>query len=108
MPKFLKTSVLNNKECLCFIDPGSAVCTITESFAKKNKWDCTPGDLKLHGFGSPHPVVKCDLKIKCEVKIDDVELPEVTFWVVPDSAQDVDVLIGRTFTEDERIAYVRV
>ncbi|KAK4879814.1 hypothetical protein RN001_007960 [Aquatica leii] len=33
---------------------------------------------------------------------------DVTFWVVPDSAQGVNVLIGKTFTGNDRLAYSQV
>ena len=42
-----------------------------------------------------------------DVSVDDVLLEKICFHVVPDDAQALDVIIGRTFTDHSRMNYCK-
>ncbi|XP_071056873.1 uncharacterized protein [Onthophagus taurus] len=106
LTKYLKRVLLNEEELLGLIDPGSAVCTIQRSMIgeKLQREQC---DLKLTGFGGGSSVI-CNEKVRGRVVLDSVFANAVEFYVVPDEAQKVPLIIGRPFTERPEIAYARV
>lgn len=105
--KFVKPIKLNDVlQSTALIDPGSAVCTVKSSFVDKYNLPFLQEDRQLCGFGKGN-VTNCSRKTILKVAIDDVCVEKVECWLVNDDVQDLDFLIGRTFTEDKNIAYVR-
>ncbi|KAL1483769.1 hypothetical protein MTO96_001829 [Rhipicephalus appendiculatus] len=63
----------------------------------------------LYGFGSEHhPVTRSLGHCKAKVSIDGVVAENIPVLVVPDDAQRVDILVGRTFTELPNVTYAKV
>ncbi|KAL1421824.1 hypothetical protein MTO96_022743 [Rhipicephalus appendiculatus] len=63
----------------------------------------------LYGFGSEHhPVTRSLGHCKAKVSIDGVVAVNIPVLIVPDDAQRVDILVGRTFTELPSVTYAKV
>ncbi|KAL1474090.1 hypothetical protein MTO96_038257 [Rhipicephalus appendiculatus] len=63
----------------------------------------------LYGFGSEHhPVTRSLGHCKAKVSIDGVVAENIPVLIVPDDAQRVDILVGRTFTELPSVTYAKV
>ncbi|KAK8772805.1 hypothetical protein V5799_012661 [Amblyomma americanum] len=104
--KYVKTAVVNQKSYDALVDTGSSVCTIKASDAMGCCSCFEEDNLELYGFGkSP---VKCLSRFRTTIEIDGVKGENVMLHVVPDKAQHVSVIIGRTWTELPNIAYVKV
>lgn len=105
--KFIKKISINNVEIVAFIDCGSAVCTIRNDIVEKLGVVTIPCHTVLYGFGQNAPVLTTHMKIAKEITLDNVTA-KVDVFVVPKNAQEVDVILGRTFTEQTHLAYYRV
>lgn len=71
--KFVKQIVVNDAiNSKCFVDPGSAVSTVKESFVMKNNLTCYQSNQKLYGFGSKVPIYT-NFAVVLKVKVDEVE-----------------------------------
>lgn len=104
--KFFKTALLNDhRELVCFVDPGSAVTTLKANVAATLQLRYRPVNEELVGFGNA--TLLCTQKAALRIKLDSVEL-EVDAFIVPNDCQSMPLLVGRNFTEDPRVAYVRV
>ncbi|GLV46049.1 hypothetical protein CBL_05135 [Carabus blaptoides fortunei] len=87
--KFIKSVKLNDATVASsMFDTGATVCTIRKSVAQRAEF--SPESLEkpivLTGFG-----------------VDNIDL-----IIVPDESQQTEIIIGRTFTEKEEIAYIRI
>lgn len=103
--KYYREVTLNGSvKVIGFIDPGSAVCTIKDSLVNKYQLMCRPANEALHGFGKN--TVTSLWRTHIKIKVDDVE-EEVEVLVVADDTQPMDLLIGRTYTENPSIAFMR-
>lgn len=105
--KFHKKVLLDNIECEAFFDMGSDCSLITTEFV--NKLKLQPFSLKnsinLVGFtGSSGTQVTQAVAIK--LKVDSVEL--ITTFYAIDMLTGCNILVGRNFTEDKSIMYVRI
>ncbi|KAF2880263.1 hypothetical protein ILUMI_25911 [Ignelater luminosus] len=89
------------------VDNGSSMCTIKESVVRHEKWSIRLDEVKLYDYRCGGNPVKCIEVLEASVEIDLVKLDKVMLCEVPDHVQTVDVIIGRTFTEDPTIAYYR-
>lgn len=103
--KYLRKVSVNLVELQAMVDCGSAVCTVKESIARKCKWVTEEKAMELCGFGNSK--VMCEKVTYANVKVDEVELVDVPTWIVPDEAQSVDVIIGRSFTENSQVVYFK-
>lgn len=104
--KYVKEIEVNRMTRLAMIDAGSAVCTVKRSVARDlnlPEWDT---DYILFGFGG-YPAINIQKKTKVLLRVDDVE-EQVELLIVSDDAQTIDFLIGRSFTERENIAYIKM
>ncbi|XP_071056891.1 uncharacterized protein [Onthophagus taurus] len=64
--------------------------------------------MQLTGFGGGQNKVLCNEKVCVRLMVDEVFVNGVEVFVVPDDAQNVAMIIGRSFTERPEIAYARV
>ncbi|KAL1470211.1 hypothetical protein MTO96_040575 [Rhipicephalus appendiculatus] len=63
----------------------------------------------LYGFGSQGvPAVRAIAKCRADLIIDNVVGKNIPTLVVPDEAQSVDLIVGRTFTELPYVTYARL
>lgn len=108
LSKYLKPVTVNNIEFLGLIDPGSSDCTIKATAVLCNDFSVSRVPSVLSGFGDGSSVVRSCGTIKATISIDGITAKDVIVRIVPDNVQSQDVLIGRTFTELEHIAYVKV
>ncbi|KAH7944762.1 hypothetical protein HPB49_000292 [Dermacentor silvarum] len=97
----LKEVTLNGKFTVVgLIDTGSSGCLLRA---------IVPETTDLYGFGnSTVPAAKSIGRCKTDLCIDGVLAKDIPILVVPDEAQSVDLLVGRTFTELPYIAYARI
>ncbi|GBM55909.1 hypothetical protein AVEN_232820-1 [Araneus ventricosus] len=47
-------------------------------------------------------------KIKADIEVDNVKAEKISIYVVPDDAQSVDLIIGRTWLDLPHIAYTKI
>ncbi|KAM7284063.1 uncharacterized protein ISCGN_001166 [Ixodes scapularis] len=106
----LKQVMLNDKFPLIgLIDTGSSGCLLRASAAARCGTELVQESTPLYGFGnSSVPVSRSIGGCKADIKIDGVLAKDVPILVVPDEAQAVDLLVGRTFTELPYLTYARV
>ncbi|KAJ8934606.1 hypothetical protein NQ318_002950 [Aromia moschata] len=84
-----------------YIDTGSSCTNITKSEADKLNLDIDQSKIVcIRGYGNA--AIKSLGTVTCTIKVDDVEC-EVDVNVVPDSIQDIPLLVGRSFTEQPHV-----
>lgn len=105
--KYFRKVKINSIEINGMIDPGSSVCVIKDSVVKNQDWPIKLKDIKLYGFGNVGSVSSIGV-LQAKVSVDSVFVDSIDVCVVPDNALNVDVLIGRTFTDHPSIVYYRV
>lgn len=104
--KYIREIEINGEKIKTMIDMGSAVCVIKKSVVNKQGMKTTAVNQKLYGFGGGQPVLYTE-KVTIKVNIDGIE-EKIEAIVVPDTTQDVDLLLGRTLTERENMEYVKL
>lgn len=87
------------------IDTGCDVCLIKSSVAQRLGLIVNPTSKELTVYGNLKSNVVCGVTT-AKLKIDQVK-EWVELWVVADSAQSYDLLIGRTFTDGENITFIK-
>ncbi|KAL1439230.1 hypothetical protein MTO96_010270 [Rhipicephalus appendiculatus] len=91
------------------MDTGSSGCLLRASAAARCGIEMVQEPTDLYGFGSEHhPVTRSLGHCKAKVSIDGVVAENIPVLVVPDDAQRVDILVGRTFTELPNVTYAKV
>ncbi|KAL1440303.1 hypothetical protein MTO96_031687 [Rhipicephalus appendiculatus] len=91
------------------IDTGSSGCLLRASAAARCGIEMVLEPTDLYGFGSEnHPVTRSLGHCKAKVSIDGVVAKNIPVLIVPDDAQRVDILVGRTFTELPNVTYAKV
>lgn len=107
--KFLKTATVNSTDIAALIDPGSSDCIMRHRAAAMCKLQIMCQEQELYGFGSTNScAVRSIGWAETDIEIDDVVCSNVKVIVVDNSAVPVDLLVGRTWTEQEHIAYLRI
>ncbi|KAL1430879.1 hypothetical protein MTO96_014736 [Rhipicephalus appendiculatus] len=106
----IKEVILNDDFTLVgLIDTGSSGCLLRASAAARCGIEMVLEPTDLYGFGSEnHPVTRSLGHCKAKVSIDGVVAENIPVLVVPDDAQRVDILVGRTFTELPNVTYAKV
>ncbi|KAL1484987.1 hypothetical protein MTO96_032247 [Rhipicephalus appendiculatus] len=93
-----------NKTLVRMIDTGSSGCLLREPAAVQCGTELLEDATALYGFGSQGvPAVRAIAKCRADLMIDGVVGENIPILVVPDEAQSVDLIVGRTYTE---LAYV--
>ncbi|CAN7951594.1 unnamed protein product, partial [Ixodes pacificus] len=91
------------------IDPGSSDCILRHRAAEKCNLQVVCKGQDLYGFGNTDTsTVRSIGTSEVDIEIDDVVCRKVRMIVVNDSALPVDMLVGRTWTEQDHIAYLRM
>lgn len=91
------------------IDTGSSGCLLHESVAVRCGAEMLEDATALYGFGSQGiPAVHAIAKCRADLMIDGVVGKNTAILVVPDEAQSVHLIIGRTFTELPHVTYARL
>lgn len=105
--KFYKTVLINNEECTAFFDMGSDCSLITSALANQFKLQPFPlnNSITLVGFTNDFSATVTNA-VSANLKVDSVELI-ITLYII-DVLSGCDILIGRNFTEDKNIMYVRI
>ncbi|XP_051162156.1 uncharacterized protein LOC127282116 [Leptopilina boulardi] len=101
-----KTEGSSGEVKLCKIDTGARVCTIRASTVLNQNLKMTPLKSKLGGFGSSEvwwPGVMRETLI-----LDKLEPKVIEFTIVPDTAKEFEVILGRPFTEALDVKYKRI
>ncbi|XP_040357307.1 uncharacterized protein LOC121046777 [Ixodes scapularis] len=108
--KFLKAALINGTHQLSvMIDPGSSDCILRHRAAEKCNLQVVCKGQDLYGFGNTDTsTVRSIGTSEVDIEIDDVVCHKVKVIVVNDSALPVDMLVGRTWTEQDHIAYLRM
>ncbi|KAL1439361.1 hypothetical protein MTO96_010374 [Rhipicephalus appendiculatus] len=97
------------KTLVGMIDTGSSGCLLRESAAVQCGAEMLEDATALYGFGSQGvPAVRAIGKCRADLVIDGVVGKNIPILVVPDGAQSVDLLVGRTFTELPYVTYARL
>lgn len=92
--KYIKTASINEKGYSALVDPESSVGTIRASDTMGCCSNFEADDLDLHGFG--HNPAKGLSKFCAVIEMDGLRGEDVELHVVPDTAQHIPVIIGRT------------
>jgi hypothetical protein len=91
-----------------FVDTGSAICSIQKSAVKKFRMKEVPEAQALYAFGdTTKPVMHAKSKVLASIAIDGVKVGPLELITVPDEAQDTELIIGRPFCDDDRVAYIK-
>lgn len=105
--KFHKDIYINNKKINSFIDFGSSCSIIKKHVAQKLNLPIKPLEksISLSGFLGISTIINSYTTVV--TKIDNVAL-EINLYIISDNNLSTDILIGRNFTEHERIVYYRI
>ena len=106
--KYVKKIKIKEHEVEAFVDPGSSVCTIRESAVDKLNLDVKLRSNELHGFGNGGNIVKSSGIVVEQLKVDRLEYRKCEFIIVPDEVQEYDMILGRSFTEQPNVTYIKV
>ncbi|KAL1477374.1 hypothetical protein MTO96_035777 [Rhipicephalus appendiculatus] len=91
------------------IDTGSSGCLLRASAAARCGIEMVLEPTPLYGFGSNDvPATRSLGHCQAKISIDGVAAEKVPILVVPDDAQSVDLLVGRSFTNLPFVAYCKV
>uniref|UniRef100_L7LZR5 Uncharacterized protein n=1 Tax=Rhipicephalus pulchellus TaxID=72859 RepID=L7LZR5_RHIPC len=91
------------------IGTGSSGCLLLASAAARCGVEMVQEPTELYGFGSQDvPVTRSLGHCKGKITIDGVVAENIPVLIVPDDAQRVDILVGRTFTELPFVTYAKV
>ena len=104
--KFIRQIQLGEVRLYAQIDSGASVCTVRASVVFNENLPVTRIKSTLGGFGNSQvifPGIVTQIVI-----LDNLNPREVDFRVVPDTAQEYDVMLGRPFTEALDISYKRI
>ncbi|GBM33964.1 hypothetical protein AVEN_53830-1 [Araneus ventricosus] len=106
---FLKKAKINNCDNVqSLIDTGSSCCLLKISAAQKLKLKLDRAVYKIYGFGNQKmPALTSIGRIKADIEVDNVKAESISIYVVPDYAQSVDLIIGRTWFDLPHIAYAK-
>ncbi|GBN36627.1 hypothetical protein AVEN_274373-1 [Araneus ventricosus] len=107
---FLKKAKINNFDNVqALIDTGSSCCLLKISVAQKLKLKFERAVNKIYGFGNQKmPALTSIGRIKAYIEVDSAETKNISIYVVPDDAQSVDLIIGRTWLDLPHIAYTKI
>ncbi|GBM75728.1 hypothetical protein AVEN_92731-1 [Araneus ventricosus] len=107
---FLKKAKINNFDNVqALIDTGSSCCLLKISVAQKLKLKFERAFNKIYGFGNQKmPALSSIGRIKADIEVDSVKAENISIYVVPDDAQSVDLIIGRTWLDVPHIAYTKI
>ncbi len=107
---YIKKAKLNScDEVQALIDTGSSCCLLRFSVAQKLKLKIEPVVNELYGFGNQKvPAVTTIGRIEADIEVDNVIGRCISIYIVPDNAQPVDFIIGRTWLDLPYIAYARI
>ncbi|GBM62747.1 hypothetical protein AVEN_63321-1 [Araneus ventricosus] len=107
---FLKKVKINNCDNVqALIDTGSSCCLLKISVVQKLKLKFERAVNKIYGFGNQKmPTLTSIGRIKADIEVDNVNAENISIYVVPDDAQSVDHIIGRTWLDLPHIAYTKV
>lgn len=104
--KYIRNIEIGGKSLLAFIDMGASVNTMRMSTVLLGEFKFKKDPRKIKAFGDS---AVTSLGEVTESVIFEKLLPrELSFRVVPDDAQDTDVILGRPFTDAPDVAYHRV
>ncbi|GBL88574.1 hypothetical protein AVEN_195588-1 [Araneus ventricosus] len=106
---FLKKAKINNCDNVqALIDTGSSCCLLKISVAHKLKLKFERAVKKIYGFGNQKMSALTSIgRIKADIEVDSVKAENISICVVPDDAQSVHLIIGRTWLDLPHIAYTR-
>ncbi|GBN61134.1 hypothetical protein AVEN_213052-1 [Araneus ventricosus] len=107
---FLKKAKINNCDNVqALIDTGSSCCLLKISVAQKLKLKFEHAVNKIYGFGKQKmPALTSVGRITADIEVDNVKGEGISIYVVPDEAQSVDLIIGRTWHDLPHIAYTKI
>ncbi|GBM99448.1 hypothetical protein AVEN_133470-1 [Araneus ventricosus] len=107
---FLKKAKINNCDNVqALIDTGSSCCLLKISIVQKLKLKLERTFSKIYGFGNQKmPALTSIGRIKADIEVDNVKAENISIYVVPDDAQSVDIIIGRTWLDLPHIAYTKI
>ncbi|GBM17820.1 hypothetical protein AVEN_10713-1 [Araneus ventricosus] len=107
---FLKKAKVNNCDNVqALIDTGSSCCLLKIYVAQKLKLKFERAVNKIYGFGNQKmPALTSIGRIKADIEVDSVKAKNISIYVVPDDAQSVDLIIGRTWLDLPHFAYTKM
>ncbi|GBM25276.1 hypothetical protein AVEN_45910-1 [Araneus ventricosus] len=106
---YLKKTKFNYDNVQALIDTGSSCCLLKISVAQKLKLKLEPAVNKIYGFGNQKmPALTSIGRIKANIEVDNVKAENISIYVVPDDAQSVDLIIGRTWLNLPHVAYAKI
>ncbi|KAL1467555.1 hypothetical protein MTO96_042089 [Rhipicephalus appendiculatus] len=106
----IKEVIFNDDFALVgLIDTGSSACLLRASAAARCGIEMVQEPTPLYAFSSKNvPATRSLGHCQAKITINDVVAEKVPVLVVPDDAQSVDLLVGRTFTNLPFVTYCKV
>lgn len=107
--KLIQQVVVNDKiKLVGFVDPGSSCSTLRKDVAELHNFEVLEDRQPIYGFSKDKNAAVYTLgKVLLKLAINNVEAKNVELLVVPNDVQDTDLIVGRTYTELDHIAYMR-
>ncbi|GBM80292.1 hypothetical protein AVEN_70365-1 [Araneus ventricosus] len=107
---FLKKAKINNCDNVqALIDTGRSCCLLKISVAQKFKLKFESAVNKIYGFGNQKMSALTSIgRIKADIEVDNVKAENISICAVPDDAQSVDLIIGRTCLDLPHIASTKI
>ncbi|GBL87331.1 hypothetical protein AVEN_270578-1 [Araneus ventricosus] len=104
-----KAKIYNCDNVQALIDTGSSCCLLKISVAQKLKLKFERAANKIYGFGNQKmPALTPIGRIKADIEVDNVKAENISIYVVPDDAQSVNLIIGRTWLDLPHISYTKI
>src|SRR5690606_35805225 len=105
---YIKECVINGHRLTALVDTGCSSVLIRKSVADAIDLPYKDEEVPLFGVGKVDlPAARAIGRALINVTIDNVKAKNVDSLVVPDDIQPYDILIGRSFTEQPHVAFVK-
>ena len=105
--KYFKEATLEGHVVKAFVDAGSSECTVTATTVLMYDLPLVREAMLLRSFGPQEFKVNSLGYVRGRLIIDDVKVDDVPVRLVPDDCQPVAMIIGRSFTEQPHVRYIK-
>ncbi|GFU25807.1 CCHC-type domain-containing protein [Nephila pilipes] len=105
---YSKPEIINGHRVTALLDTGSSSCFLNESVARHLGLNILSGNKNLFSFSDQLNPVTQSLGMIIVDEIEEALANNVYVFIVPDSTQPIDLLVGRPFLDLPHIAYTRI
>lgn len=105
MDKFIRKVKVGEISLTAFVDMGASVNTVKSTIVLREDWKMQRKKSLIGGFGMGE--IESPGIINENVEFNNLKQRVLTFRVVPDTAKQFDIILGRPFTEAPDLGYTR-